>query len=106
MNPYAEAQLAALIEGIRLLEVYVTAPLGLYSDIRMLRESLDVAAAADLSRENAARLRQLHAALTDDRASLALDAIESARRVCGDAGGHPGRSAIGYVLAAVSAGAG
>ena len=80
MNPYAEAQLNALIEGIRLLEVYVTAPLGLYSDIRMLRESLDVTGAADLSREDAARLRQLHAALTDDRASLALDAIESARR--------------------------
>ena len=80
MNPYAEAQLNALIEGIRLLEVYVTAPLGLYSDIRMLRESLDVPAAADLSREDAARLRQRHAALTDDRASLALDAIETARR--------------------------
>ena len=89
MNPYAEAQLNALIEGIRLLEVYVTAPLGLYSDIRMLRESLDVAAAADLSREDAARLRQRHAALTDDRASLALDAIGTARSAVETLAGIP-----------------
>jgi len=80
MNPYVEAQLQALIESIRLLEVYVTAPLGLYSDIRMMRESLDVPASADLSREETALLRQRHAALADDHASLALDAIATTRQ--------------------------
>lgn len=80
MNPYVEAQLRALIESVRLLEVYVTAPLGLYSDIRMIRESLDVPAAADLSREETALLRQRHSALTDDHASLALDAIATTRQ--------------------------
>ncbi len=80
MNPYVESELRALIESIRLLEVYVTAPLGLYSDIRMMRESLDVPAAADLSREETALLRQRHSALTDDHASLALDVIATTRQ--------------------------
>ena len=66
MNPYLQAQMNALVEGIRLLEVYVTAPLGLYSDIKMMRESLDAPAAADLAREETAQRRQLHAVLTGD----------------------------------------
>ncbi len=78
MNPYAEAQLNALIEGIRLLEVYVAAPLGLYSDLRMMRASLGVPQAADLGREESGRLRRAHAALTDDHPTLALQAIRSA----------------------------
>ena len=79
MNPYVEAQIHALIEGIRLLEVYVTAPLGLYSDIKMMRESMDIPAAADLSRDENVRRRQAHASLTEDHAALALDVIASTR---------------------------
>ena len=79
MNPYVEAQTRALIEGIRLLEVYVTAPLGLYSDIKMMRESLAIPEAADLSREENVRRRQEHASLTEDHPALALDAIRLVR---------------------------
>ena len=79
MNPYLQAQMNALVEGIRLLEVYVTAPLGLYSDIKMMRESLNAPAAADLDREETAQRRQLHAALTGDHPALALKAIASLR---------------------------
>ena len=80
MNPYVEAQIHALIEGIRLLEVYVTAPLGLYSDIKMMRESLDIPEAADLARDEMVRRRQEHALLTSDHAALALEVIESTRK--------------------------
>ncbi len=79
LNPYVEAQTTAIVEGIRLLEVYVTAPLGLYSDIKMMREALDFPEAADLRREENARRRQAHAALTDDHPALALEAIQSLR---------------------------
>ena len=75
MNPYVEAEIEALVEGIRLLEVYVTAPLGLYSDIKMMRESLNLPQASDLSREETVRRRQAHATLTDDYPALALQAI-------------------------------
>ena len=79
LNPYVDAQTRALIEGIRLLEVYVTAPLGLYSDIKMMRESLAIPEAADLSREETVRRRQSHANLTEDYSVLALDAIRLVR---------------------------
>ena len=79
MNPYVEAQLRALIESTWLLEVYLTAPLGLSSDVRMMRESLDLPEAVDLSREEAVRRRQEHGSLTVDRAALALHTIQVVR---------------------------
>ena len=79
MNPYIAAQINALVEGIRLLEVYVTAPLGLYSDIKMMRESLPFPEATELTREETSQRRQAHAALTEDYPALALQAILAMR---------------------------
>ena len=79
MNPYVAAQAAALLEGLRLLEVYVTAPLGLYSDIRMMRESLPFPESEELTREEISQRRQAHAALTDDYPALALRAVLAVR---------------------------
>ena len=42
MNPFVDAHLAAIVENNRFLETVVTSPLGLHSDIKMLRESLSV----------------------------------------------------------------
>jgi len=78
-NPYIEAQLRAFVEGARLLEVFVTAPLGLSADIRMMRESLNLPYAASLGRDEGAALRRGHAALTDDHAALALAAVGAMR---------------------------
>ena len=77
MNPYVATQVQALIEGVRLLESFVTAPLGLYSDIKMMRESLPFPEAAELSREELQKRRAAYSALTEERKSLALDTISS-----------------------------
>jgi thiamine-phosphate pyrophosphorylase len=79
MNPYVAAQISSLVEGIRLLEVYVTAPLGLYSDLKMMRESLPFPEATDLTREETSHRRQAHAALTENYPALALKAILAVR---------------------------
>ena len=50
MNPIIAIHMQSLVEHIRLLEAVLTAPLGLYSDIKMLRESLPHSDAADLPR--------------------------------------------------------
>ena len=83
MNPYIQAQVNALVEGIRLLEVFITAPLGLYSDIKMMRESLPFPESGDLTREQTTERRQAHARLTDDYQALAVDAIASVRATVG-----------------------
>ena len=83
MNPYTQAQTAALIEGIRLLETLITAPLGLYSDIKMMRESLPFPDSGDLTREQTSERRQAHAKLTDDHQALAVGTIESVRATVG-----------------------
>jgi thiamine-phosphate pyrophosphorylase len=86
MNPYIQAQTSALVEGIRLLEVLITAPLGLYSDIKMMRESLSFQESGDLTREQSSERRQAHAKLTDDHQTLALGVIESVRATVGTLG--------------------
>jgi thiamine-phosphate pyrophosphorylase len=83
VNPYIAAQTSALVEGIRLLEVYVTAPLGLYSDLKMMRESLPFAEANELTREETSSRRQAHATLTEDYPDLALRAILAVRAAVG-----------------------
>lgn len=80
MNPFIDVHLHAIVEDIRLLEAYVTAPLGLYSDLRMLRESLPMPEAADLSREETRERRLAYGALTDTPLEMALETIASARR--------------------------
>ena len=77
MNPYVASQVQAIIEGIRLMETFVTAPLGLYSDIKMLRESLPFPEAAELPREETRERRIAYSDMTDAHDELALDAIAS-----------------------------
>ena len=76
-NPYVSTQLQAIIEGIRLLESLVTAPLGLYSDIKMLREALPFPEADEVSREEARRRRSAYMSLSDAPQQLALQVISS-----------------------------
>ena len=98
MNPFAAAQVHTLVENIRLLEVLVTAPLGLYSDIRMLRQALPMEEAADLSRSETGQRRIAYRAMTDVPGRLALQAIEQIEvsldildgvDLAGDAGPRP-----------------
>ena len=76
MGPFAATQVQALIEDIRLLEAFVTAPLGLYSDLRMLRQSMELPEAADLSQEENQRRRLAYRRLTDDPLAVAHQTIE------------------------------
>ena len=80
MNPFLDSHLRTAIEDIRLLEAYVTAPLGLYSDLRMLRESAGLPHAADLPREEAQRRRMAYGTLTETPLEMALHAVSSVRR--------------------------
>ena len=93
MVPFVVTQVHAIVEGIRLLETFVTAPLGLYSDIKMLRESLPFPEAANLSREELQERRTSFAALTDSPPELALGtvstivaALDALGNVTGDGG--------------------
>lgn len=77
MNPIVDVQLRLLAEHIRLLEAVVTAPLGLYSDIKMLRESLPYEGTGDLGREELRARRALYGRMGDDPRRLALTTLES-----------------------------
>ncbi len=77
MNPFINTQIQAIIEGIRVLETIVTAPLGLYSDIKMLREALRFPEAAELSRDEIRERRVLYSEMTDAYLDLALDTVAS-----------------------------
>ena len=77
MIPFVSIQVQAIIEGIRLLEAFVTAPLGLYSDIKMLRESMPFPEAAELPRGELQERRTAYATLTDAPPDLALGTISS-----------------------------
>ncbi len=92
MNPFVDAHLAAIVESNRFLETVVTSPLGLRSDITMLRESLSIPLAADLSREENLRRRRILAEMSGQPLELALSAIASisasvdALEACADSG--------------------
>ena len=75
--PFVASHVTAVIEGIRLLESFVTAPLGLHSDIKMLRESLPFPEAEGLSREEERERRTAFTSLTDTPLELALHTISS-----------------------------
>lgn len=77
MNPVVAIHMQSLVEHIRLLEAVVTAPLGLYSDIKMLRESLQLADAADLPRSELRERRIAYGSLHADPRQLALNAAAS-----------------------------
>jgi thiamine-phosphate pyrophosphorylase len=74
MNPFVAAQTHALVENIRLLEAFVTAPLGLYSDIRMLREALKMEGVAALTQSESQQRCLGYRGLTSDHGRLALRA--------------------------------
>ncbi len=92
MNPFVDAHLATIVESNRFLETVVTSPLGLHSDIKMLRESLPIPLAADLSREETLRRRKSLAEMSGQPLELALSAIASmsasvdALAACADSG--------------------
>ena len=75
MNPIVDVHLRSLAEHIRLLEAVVTAPLGLYSDIKMLRESLPYEGTGDLGRDALRERRALYGRMGDDPRRLALAAL-------------------------------
>ncbi len=71
MHQYVSAQLKAVDEGLALLEAVVTSPLGLYSDIRMLRGTSSV---QDRTKEID---RLSYKDLSRNPAALALEALRS-----------------------------
>mgnify|MGYP001263989547 CR=1 FL=1 len=79
MIPFAATQILALLESIRLLEVFVTSPRGLYSDIKMLRESLPLPEEGSFS-TTAIGERGLDARdLSNDSCQMVLDTISHVR---------------------------
>lgn len=77
MTPFVATQIQAIIENIRLLEVFITAPLGLYSDIKMLRESIPLSEASELSHEKLRQRRTSLSTLTELPQNLTLSTISS-----------------------------
>lgn len=75
MNPFIESLHSNIVEDIRLLEVFVTSPLGLHSDIKMLRESLEVEGTDDLQQPESQARRTSFRSITKDAPSLALGTI-------------------------------
>ena len=79
MNPFVAVQVQSAIEDIRFLEAFITAPLGLYSDIKMLRESLPFPEAAEVSRDELRQRRAAVGLITESPQQLTLAAISSLR---------------------------
>ena len=75
MNPFAESQVRSLVESIRLLEVLVTAPLGLHSDLRMLRGAIDDPSAQDLTPDETRERRLAMLPLAGQGPQIALRTI-------------------------------
>jgi thiamine-phosphate pyrophosphorylase len=78
MLPIVKTHLDALVEDLRLLEILVTGPLGLYSDIKMLRESMPLPGVEDLDRDALRERRTAISGATLDAAGLALASVDSA----------------------------
>ena len=78
MLPIVKSQLDALVEDLRLLEILVTGPLGLYSDIKMLRESMPLPGVEDLDRDALRERRTAISSATQDAAGLAFATVDSA----------------------------
>ena len=75
MNPFVDTHIQSMIESIRLLETLVTAPLGLYSDIKMLRETLNHPDTENLSRDQLRERRTTYGSMVEDPPVLALDTL-------------------------------
>ena len=79
MIPLVATQVRAVIEGIRLLEAVVTSPLGLYADVKMLRESLSFPEAGEISREETQERRSSLMTATEAPLQLGLQTVRSVR---------------------------
>ena len=77
MLPIVQSEMATLLENIRLLETLVTAPLGLHSDIKMLRQSLPIEGASDLDATDLRERRTEISKSIADASSMALNTIEN-----------------------------
>ncbi len=77
MSPFISIQIRSLIEHIRLLEAFVTTPIGLHADIKMLREAMPFADADDLPRDQLRKRRNDYSRLSEDSRDLALKVVAS-----------------------------
>jgi len=77
MLPIIQSEMTTLLENIRLLETLVTAPLGLHSDIKMLRQSLPIEGASDLDATDLRERRTDISKSITDASSMALNTIEN-----------------------------
>ena len=75
MIPFVTTQVLTLVENIRLLETFVTAPLGLYADIRMLRESLAIPEAAGLPQAELQERRKAFRDYAENGPDISLETI-------------------------------
>ena len=78
MNPFVVGQFHILVEDLRLLEAYITAPLGLYSDLRMLREALPLEEASELPQSEQQQRRLGYRQLSERPAEIALTIADHA----------------------------
>lgn len=77
MLPIVQSEMATLLENLRLLETLVTAPLGLHSDIKMLRQSVPIEGASDLDANDLRERRTAISKSITDVSSVALNTIEN-----------------------------
>ncbi len=75
VTPFVSSHVRSIIESLRLLESFVTAPLGLYSDIKMVREAMPFPEAAELTRDETSERRTAFMTLTKQPLELALKTI-------------------------------
>ena len=83
LPPFVATQLQALIEDVRLLEVFVIAPLGLHTDIKMLREAIPADGSANLSNSEIRERRVGYQKITTDPAQTALETVSHIRATIG-----------------------
>ena len=75
VTPFVESQLRSIIESLRMLEFYITTPLGLHSDIKMTRQALPFSEAEELTRDQTIELRTAFVELAEKPLELALETI-------------------------------
>lgn len=76
MNPFLQSQISALVENLRLIEAFVIAPLGLHSDIKMVRQALPFDDAGDLDRTELGARRSAYQSMSERPDELVLQVIE------------------------------
>jgi len=75
MNPFLQSQISTLIESLRLIEASITAPLGLHSDIKMLRQALPFDDAGDLDRTDLGARRSAYQSISEKPGEVVLQVI-------------------------------